>query len=168
MSKYKATKDLVIDGTNFSEGSEIELTEEEAASRVKNGSLVLVSESSSIENVDATIKRESTPKKLEEIKAQGAKDKKAGNAAPRQTNEERNFNTGRNIVGVQSPDASVGETVPVDIVMPGQVVDPKTGKVLEGSGSSLSTPQPLPPTELQAKDRNRIERHKALEATKGK
>lgn len=96
------------------------------------------------------IKKASTPEKLDGIKAGAVKDKKAGEVAPKETNEDRNFQTGRNIVGVNSPDPIVGETVPVDVVMPGQVVDPHTGKVLEGSGSDLSTPTPLAPTYAQS------------------
>jgi len=50
--------------------------------------------------------------------------------------------TGENTAGVMSPHSGVGENVPGDLVMPGQVVDPRTGKVLDGGGSDLATPRP--------------------------
>jgi hypothetical protein len=168
--KYTVTRNVTIDGKDYVEGDVVKLTEEEAnsRSRVENGSLVLVTEPESEESEptpevepvfvesapssfpEEKIKRETTPERLEDIKKQAAGAKEAGRVAPKVTNEERNFQTGQNVVGVNSPDPIVGETVPVDIVMPGQVVDPRTGKVLEGGGNDLSTPTPLAPTYAQS------------------
>jgi hypothetical protein len=50
--------------------------------------------------------------------------------------------TGENTAGVQSPHDGVGEEVPGDVVMPGEVVDPKSGAVLPGGGTQLATPRP--------------------------
>lgn len=68
-------------------------------------------------------------------------------AAKKESNEERNAETpGVNTEGVNSPDPKVGEIVPKDVVEPGQVVDPRTGEVLDAAGNpNLSTPQPNPP-----------------------
>jgi hypothetical protein len=153
MNKYKVLKDLAIDGQDYVVDNVVELSEKDAASFVDGGFLVLTDEKDEV----TPSRLKPTPEALATIKSDAADAKEAGEPAERVSNEERNFNTGANIVGVNSPDPSVGAIVPVDIVMPGQVVDPKTGKVLEGAGSDLSTPQPLAPTVLQSKDKVRAD-----------
>jgi len=69
-------------------------------------------------------------------------DKKDGAVEDEGVIDAASSRTGENTAGVMSPHSGVGENVPGDLVMPGQVVDPHTGKVLEGGDSSLSTPRP--------------------------
>jgi len=135
---YKVLVEYKTGRTVHEVGSEVELNKGEATDLLESENIELVKEG------EADAKLHPTSEALEDIKGAGEESKEAGEAAPDQTNEERNFNTGRNIVGVNSPDPSVGEIVPVDLVMPGQKVDPDSGKVIEG-GLGLSTPQPLPP-----------------------
>lgn len=143
MAKYKVTQNLTIDGKDYVANDVVEMTEVDAKSDVDNGSLVLVAPKKSV--------NPSVPSANKDV-------------AEKVSNEERNNNTGINTAGVNSPDPSVGDIVPVDIVMPGQVVDPKTGKVLDGGSSELTTPQPLPPTPQQSKDEMRKEKKAAHKA----
>jgi len=143
LKTYKVLEEFKVGRKVHEVGSEVELNKGEATDLLESGNIALV-EGGEEKKSEVDSKLHPTPEALEDIKVAGEASKEAGEAAPDETNEERNFNTGRNVVGVNSPDPSVGEIVPVDLVMPGQKVDPDSGKVIEG-GLGLSTPQPLPP-----------------------
>jgi len=138
---YKVLVEYKTGRTVHEVGSEVELNKGEATDLLESGNIELEKEGKEDEGnsdkvqgeVDA--KLHPTPETLEDIKVAGAESKEAGEAAPDQTNEERNFNTGSNLVGVNSPDPSVGEIVPVDLVMPGQKVDPDSGNVIGWIGN---------------------------------
>jgi hypothetical protein len=134
---------VVVAGEARAKGSRFETPDtDETKSLVTDGKLQRVG------NAAGVLPRPSK-EELVKIAEDAKKAKEAGEAAEPITNEERNFNTGVNLVGVNSPDPSVGDIVPVDIVMPNQVVDPRTGKVLDGAGTGLDTPQPLAPIQRQ-------------------